>query len=178
MKILLSLILLLSITACSTLPPAIDNPPANDISYSQASGDITRYLGAPVRWGGVIIDVLNEQSYSRVQVMAYPLNNYGRPIIDKPHLGRFYIDSGEFLDPAVYAKDKEITVAGALNGDREQMVGKKMLRLPVIKAHTLHLWPDYQPRYYYDGYYPYPGYFGFYGYPYFWGGYYGYYPRY
>lgn len=175
MKILLSLIFLLSITACSTLPPAIKNPPARDISYSQASADITHYRGAPVRWGGVIIDVLNDESFSRLQVLTYPLNCYGRPDRNKRSQGRFYIDSTEFLDPAVYAKDKEVTVAGVLNGDQKLMIGKKMLRLPVIKASTLYLWPNY---YYYDGFYPGYYYGGYYGYPYYWGSYYGYYPRY
>ncbi|WP_024298699.1 Slp family lipoprotein [Methylomicrobium lacus] len=177
MKILLSLILLLPLTGCSTLPPAIEDPPAIDISYPQASADITRYQGSPVRWGGVIIDVQNEQAFTRLQVMAYPLNSYGRPIRDKPHQGRFYVDSSEFLDPAIYAKEQEITAAGVLNGDQELLVGKKPLRLPVIKATTLHLWPEYEPLpYYYEGYYP--GYYRYYGYPYFWGGYYGIYPRY
>ena len=44
----------------------------------------------------------------------YPLNYYGRPQLNKPSEGRFVIKSTEFLDPAVYAKDKEITVAGTL----------------------------------------------------------------
>lgn len=185
MKYLSLLALCLSLTACSTLPPAIEDPPAVDISYSQASGDAARYRGASVRWGGVIIDGLNEQSFSRLQVMAYPLNSYGRPVRDKPPQGRFYVYSSEFLDPAVYAKGKEITAAGLLNGDEELMIGKKPLRLPKLNATTLYLWPEYdRSSYYYNrgfgpgGFYPYPGYYGYYGYPYFWGGYYGYYPRY
>jgi outer membrane lipoprotein len=183
MKCRLLFIFYLSLTACSTLPTAIDDPPAVDISYSQASNDIARYRGAPVRWGGVIIDVLNEKSFSRLQVLSYPLNSYGRPVRDKPPQGRFYIDSSAFLDPAVYAKNKEVTAAGVLHGDEELMVGKKPLRLPVLHAHTLHLWPEYERLPYYGGYgprgfYPYSGYYGYYGYPYFWGGYYGYYPRY
>jgi outer membrane lipoprotein len=185
MKYLSLLALCLSLTACSTLPPAIEDPPAVDISYSQASSDAARYRGAPVRWGGVIIEILNEQSFSRLQVMAYPLNSYGRPVRDKPPQGRFYVYSNEFLDPAVYAKDREITAAGLLNGDEELMIGKKPLRLPRLNVRTLHLWPEYdRSPYYYNrgfgpgGFYPYPGYYGYYGYPYFWGGYYGYYPRY
>jgi outer membrane lipoprotein len=182
MKYLPLLILCFSLTACSTLPPAIEDPPAVDISYPQALSDMARYREHPVRWGGVIIDVLNEQSFSRLQVMAYPLNSYGRPVRDKPPQGRFYVYSNTFLDPAIYAEDKEVTAAGTLKGDEELMVGKKPLRLPALRATTLHLWPRYERMpYYYNsgfgpgGFYPYPGY---YGYPYFWGGYYGYYPRY
>lgn len=179
MKTPLSLLLLCALSACSTLPPAIEDPPAVDITYPQARADGKRYQGAPVRWGGVIIDIQNETTYSRVQVMAYPLNYYGRPNRDKPHQGRFYIDSREFLDPAIYAKDREITAAGTLAGEQELRIGNMPLRLPVIQSATLHLWPEYERMPYYNGgFYPFPNYYGYYGYPYFWGGYYGYYPRY
>lgn len=170
---LFPIVALFLLSACSTLPPAIKNPPAVDISYRQASAGIAQYQGASARWGGVVIDVLNEQNYSLLQVMAYPLNGNGRPDLDKAHEGRFYVKSPEFLDPAIYAKDREVTAAGTLNGDKELTVGKKTLRLPLIEAHTIHLWPEYErpPYYYYNGYYPY-----YYGYPYFWGG--GYFLRY
>jgi outer membrane lipoprotein len=166
-------ICILSLSACSNLPPAIENPPLYDISYSEATRDIGHYKDAPVRWGGVVIDVENEQNYSLIQVLNYPLNYYGRPQLDKPNKGRFLIKSPEFQDPAVYKKDKEITVAGILKGDIARTVGNKTLRLPLILSTVLHLWPDYVPGNYYGGFgygYPYYGYYGYY--PYYWGGYY------
>lgn len=180
MKKQLLSICVLQISACSNLPPAIENAPLYDISYSQATRNIAQFKDAPVRWGGVIIDVENEQNYSLVQVLYYPLNNYGRPRLDKANEGRFLVKSPEFLDPAVYSKDTEITVAGILMGDIERTVGKKNLRLPQISANVIYLWPVYVPGNYYGyggygyggfGYgYPYYGYYGYY--PYYWGGYY------
>jgi outer membrane lipoprotein len=174
---LLSICVLL-LSACSNLPPAIEYPPLYDISYSEAIRDIAHFKDAPVRWGGVVIDVENEQKFSLVQVLYYPLNSYGRPRLDKPNKGRFLIQSTEFLDPAVYTKDTEITVAGTLKGDMERTVGNKTLRLPFISSKVIHVWPVYAPGNYYgyDGYgyggfgYPYYGYYGYY--PYYWGGYY------
>ena len=172
---LLSICILL-LSACSNLPPAIENPPLYDISYSEATRNIARFKDAPVRWGGVVIDVENEQNFSLVQVLYYPLNSYGRPQLDKPNEGRFLIKSPEFLDPAVYKKDIEITAAGTLKGDIDRAVGNKSLRLPIIAAKVIHLWPAYEyGNYYgYGGYggfgYGYP-YYGFYGYPYYRGGY-------
>ena len=155
--------------ACSSLPPSIENPPSLDISYSQASQQINTYKNAPVRWGGVIIDLQNEQSFSLLQVLSYPLNSYGRPQPDEAYQGRFLVKTPEFLDPSVYVKDKEVTVAGTLNGDTERVIGNKALRVPVIAATVIHLWPDYEPVPYYGGfgygYYPYSGYG-----PYYWGG--------
>jgi outer membrane lipoprotein len=170
---LLSICLLLS--ACSNLPPAIEDPPLYDLSYSEATRDIAHFKDAPVRWGGVVIDVQNEQNYSLVQILYYPLNSYGRPRLDKANEGRFLIKSPQFLDPAVYTKDTEITVAGTLKGDVERKVGNKTLRLPLISSTIVYLWPAYVPGNYYGyggfGYgYPWYGYYGYY--PYYWGGYY------
>jgi outer membrane lipoprotein len=171
---LLSICILL-LSACSNLPPAIRDAPLFDISYSQASQDISHYKDAPVRWGGIVIDVENEQNFSLVQVLYYPLNSYGRPQLDKANEGRFLIKSPEFLDPTVYTKDTEITVAGTLKADIKRTIGNKTLRLPLISATVIHLWPAYTPDNYYgyggSGYgYPYYGYYGYY--PYYWGGYY------
>jgi len=159
------------------LPPAIKNAPEVNISYSQALKSAGSSKEAPVRWGGKIIDVQNEQTYSLVQIMYYPLNYYGRPKLAEPNEGRFAVKSPDFLDPAIYTKDAEITVAGTLKGDVEQIIGKKTLKIPLILSKVIHLWPEIERNNAYYGYggfgYGYPFY---YGYPYYWGG--GYYSPY
>lgn len=155
-RYLLSLCLLLS--ACANIPPAIENAPSYDLGYAQAIQAIGSFKGAPVRWGGMIVEVQNEQTYSQLQILYYPLNNYGRPQLDQANAGRFLVKTKEFLDPAIYTKNLEITVAGILNGDAEQMVGNKSLRLPLINATTLYLWPAYDPYYGYSGYDRFGGY--------------------
>jgi len=168
-RYLLTICLLLS--ACANLPTAIKNPPLHDISYSQAVQNLASYKNAPVRWGGIITDVENEQDFSLVQVLYYPLDSDGEPERDRPNEGRFVFKSPQFLDPAVYTKNSAITVAGTLIGDIERTVGKKVLRVPLILATTIYLWPVYDYSNYYDGYgYGYNPYYG--GYPYYWGNYY------
>ena len=172
----------LLLNACSNLPSAIENAPAYDLTYNEASQNIAKYKKAPVRWGGVIVDVENEQTKTLVQVLYYPLNRYGRPKLDEPNEGRFLIEQPEFLDPAVYTKCSEITVAGIIKGDDERTIGKKVMRLPLILATTIYLWPTYVRSNYYQGYgygFDYDPYYGGYGfYPYYWGGYYRPYPYY
>ncbi|MCK9397082.1 MAG: Slp family lipoprotein [Methylobacter sp.] len=161
----------LLLNACSNLPPAIKNPPLFDLSYTQAIQKIADYKDAPVRWGGIIIDVENEQNFSLVQVLSYPLEGDGEPDADQQSVGRFIIKSPEFLDPAVYTKDAKITVAGTLSGDIERSIGKKVIRLPLVSASTIYLWPVYAYSNYYNGFgYGYDPYYG--GYPYYWGNYY------
>ena len=180
------LFIYLLLTACSSLPPTIENPPVFDLSYSTANQEPTRYKNMPVRWGGIIAEVENEQNASFMQVLLYPLNSYGRPLLNEQPQGRFVVKSDKFLDPLVYAKKSEITVAGMLTGSINRTIGKKTVTLPLVSSSTLYLWPVYDYGNYYGGYgyYPYGGFGGFGGYyysPYYgfpnygWGG--GYYPH-
>lgn len=178
MKYILAIACLI-LQACSNLPPAIQDPPAFDLSYQEALNNSAKHKNAPVRWGGTIVEIENEPGYSALQVLLYPLGSYGRPDLDEANQGRFVVKNPEFLDPAVYKKDTVITVAGILEGVAERKIGNRTLILPLVLATHIHLWQevDYYPYYggyggfgYGPGYYPYGG---FYGYsPYYWGGYY------
>jgi outer membrane lipoprotein len=172
------------LSACVGLPAAVKNVPVSKLSYKEASAAPNSYKGTLVRWGGVIIDVENEENHTLVQVLSYPLDYAGRPQSTKQSEGRFVVKSAEFLDPAVYKKDREITVAGELEGDIERQIGKKTVRLPLLASTAIYLWPIYQANPYGYGY-GYGGYGGWgggwgpwgmspygYGSPFYWGGYY------
>jgi len=164
------------IAACVHLPPGIENPPPYDLAYHEALTRIKNVDTAPIRWGGVIVGVENQQDSSLVQVLYYPLSRHGKPQIENAPLGRFVFKTAEFLDPAIYTKNRLVTVAGALSGAIERKVGEKSLTLPLVAATTVYLWP-LQPRDIYGpgsvgfGYYP----FGFGYYPYYWRPYYRFY---
>ena len=132
-----------------------------DISYNQANQNTENYENAPVRWGGVIVDVENEEDYSLMQVLFYLLDYYGRPQVDKPE-GRFVIKSPEFLDPAIYVSGREITVAGLIDGKIERTIDKKKIMVPLITSTAIHLWPSRYRNDNYDYYYGYPSYRGYY----------------
>ena len=174
----LSLFTCIFLSACAGLPAAVRNVPVEKVSYSEVSKNPNHYKDTSVRWGGVIIDVENEESFTQVQVLSYPLNYSGRPQLSKSPEGRFLIKSSQFLDPAVYAKDREITVAGTIEGDAQRMIGKKSVSMPLLSSKAIYLWPVYQydPNSYRGfgygfgyGFSPYFGY-GYYGSPY-WGRY-------
>ena len=133
MKLYLLLACLL-LSACTGLPSAVENAPAMQLSYQQVSQDINNHKDTPVRWGGVIISVENQEQASLMQVVFHSLDYSGRPQLHKPGEGRFVVKSAEFLDPAIYAKDKEITVAGVITGDIERTVGKRIIQVPLLSA--------------------------------------------
>lgn len=148
MRIFLIAISLL-LGACSTLPPAFEDGNIKHISYARVSEDAQRYKNTRVRWGGVIIDLKNEENFSLMQVQFYPLDFYGRPEIDETSAGHFFIKSAEKLDPKDYAANREIAVVGVIEGKTGPSESHGTTGLPLIKATAIHLWPiAYRNNYY------------------------------
>jgi len=141
------LMICLLLSACASLPQAMKNVPVTDITHAQAIENMDTHKDAPVRWGRVIIDVENNENYTLIQALLYPISYLGRPNLAKPNGGLFIIRSEKFLDPLIYAKENEITVVGTLNGYKERKVGKKIIRVPLIQSEAIHLWPE---NYHYD----------------------------
>tara|TARA_Y100001936_G_scaffold244586_1_gene285211 strand:- start:25438 stop:25911 length:474 start_codon:yes stop_codon:yes gene_type:complete len=152
------------------MPKAIQNMNVGDTSYSQAIQNIDAHRNTPVRWGGIIISVENENNFSLIQVLSYPLDYSGRPLLNEEHEGRFLIKSTKFLDPIVYAKKNEISVVGKLDGDLQLTIGKRTIRAPLILSTGIHIWPKRHNRYRHDKYRWHP--YGYYSYPFFRGGWY------
>jgi len=148
MRIYLIFVYLL-LSACATLPPAFEDAQVTDISYLQVSVDLDSYKNTSVRWGGVIVDVENDENFSLMQVLFYPLDYYGRPELDKPSEGRFAIKSAKFLDPMDYLADREIIAVGVIDGEIERTIDNKRLRMPLITSEAIHLWPvNFRGNYY------------------------------
>ena len=164
MKLNVMMALLMVLTACSTLPPSINDAPQPDIQLQQHL--ITDAIGKQVRWGGRIIEVDNDEEDTRIQVLAFPLNSFGRPDSNQDSLGRFMIYSKGFLDPEVYKVDRYITVFGTILQQHTIQVGKKNLALPMVEMNEHHIWKQeryydddfhspywLRPHYYYQNYY-------------------------
>ena len=158
------LILCVFLNACSSLPAGIRHAPEMDIQYHNVITDIQDFQGLPVRWGGTIIDVENEQGASSAQVLYYPLNRNARPELNQQAQGRFVMQSSKLLDPAIYVKGTSVTIAGTLQGTMEKQIGKKSISLPVINIVDSYVWPPREKRYVYRSYGYSPNYYGYYGY--------------
>lgn len=139
----------LLISACSVLPPAFKEEQITDISYKRVGEDLASYKNTVVRWGGVIVNVENEDNYSLMQVLFYPLDYYGRPELNKPSEGQFVIKSTNFLDPKAYAANREVIVVGVIDSEIESIIDNKNIHIPLIKSKGIYLWPiSYDGNYY------------------------------
>ncbi len=166
---------LILLSACSSLPPKISNPPAEDLQLKQVALDVDRYIGKTVRWGGKIIKVNNDDKFSTVQVLHYPLNSSGRPKTEQTSQGRFIIKSKKFLDPEIYKEGKLVTFVGLVQSKTTIQIDQKALLLPVVNSFDSHIWSSrvlgtshyyighhHGGMHYGYGYYPYGRYYNHY----------------
>jgi outer membrane lipoprotein len=161
------LLLTLLLSACaSQVPQNIRKAPADNLSLEQVREHTADYLGRQVRWGGTIIETGNREAATLLTVLGRPLYKGGEPKFTDDSAGRFIAIVPAFLDPQVYAPDRQVTFTGSLLRTETGKVGEYPYTYPVIQADVWYLWPEeterprgYPPPWYYDPWYPY-------GYPY------------
>jgi len=131
------------LSACATTPPfsdAVLMKVEGTLTPEQAVRDATHDV--QVLWGGVIIGVVNLPDHTDVTVLFYPLGRSQRPDPDQSPQNRFIVRYSGFLETTVYARGREITVLGSLQGVEDGKVGDAPYRFPVIKADKVHLWAE------------------------------------
>jgi len=107
------------------------------------------------------------------EILERPLNDRARPETTDSSQGRFLACAPGFYDPAVYAKGRDVTVTGTLEGkNASAKIGAYEYEYPRVNADEVYLWPKerhtrevyYVPSWYY-AWYPW-GPFGPWYYPY------------
>lgn len=166
---LLLLTVVLALGACATyVPEPIKTAPAGNPSLAEVRTNPERFVGSRVRWGGTIVEVQNRADETLVQIVARELTDDGKPKAGDRSSGRFIARADGFLDPAIYADGRRLTVTGEVTGLQVKEVGEYDYRFPVIDVEASYLWPREieavrGPRYYdpywdpfwYDPWYPY-----------------------
>lgn len=169
MRLIMLPILLIALNACSNaVPDRVRTAPAGNPPLPVVINSPESYLNTQVRWGGTIANVRNLPQETQVEIVARELAGDGEPKSLDRSEGRFIAIFNRFLDPAIYAIDRNLTVTGTITGSTEQKLGDMDYRYPLVKVESYYLWPKPLPRYdYYDPFlydpwypywYPYPWY--------------------
>jgi outer membrane lipoprotein len=155
---------------CASRPPApISQAPAEPLSLAEVRAQPARFVGAEVRWGGVITRVENKADRTWIEVVSRELRSNGRPDLDGSSEGRFIASFPGFADPMVYQTDYLLTVTGTLEQPVTRPIGEYEYTFPVVAVAGSYLWkvepaipyPDYAPTWwdpwspYYPRHYPY-----------------------
>ena len=151
------LLLALLLSACaSQVPQNIRVAPADMPSLQQVRAQTADHLGQQVRWGGTIIETGNREDATWLTVLGRPLYKGGKPRFTDDSAGRFIAIVPEFLDPQIYAADRQVTVSGTVLRTETGKVGEYPYTYPVVQADAWYLWPE-ETEWTYG--YPYPGWY-------------------
>ena len=161
----LPLVTALAFGGCATIPkPLQGNYAPVELSAAQTGTAST----TPIRWGGEIIQTEPREQQTCFFVLAEPLDSQARPQRRADSLGRFVACRQGFYDPEVFAKGREITVTGTLDGTVQHKIGQFDYTYPNVVANNVYLWPK-RPLYIQTPNYGMWGPWGPWGDP-FWGG--------
>jgi outer membrane lipoprotein len=153
------LVLFLWIVSCAPFSQEVMQEVKKDIDFSEAIKNPEAFRGESVIWGGVIIETVARPSDTLILVRQTELDFQKQPKDLDRSAGRFIVRYAGFLDPAIYSKDREITVVGTIAGKEDRPVGERLYTYPVVDVRDLRLWEKrMDPPYYYDPWYwgPYP----------------------
>ena len=106
--------------------------------------------------GGVIVDTKLTEKGSQIEVLYIPVNGSGYLRDSQLHQGRFlavYSRSKGILDPLIYKKGREITLAGDFVEVRKGKIDEMEYSYPVFEVRQVHLWEEYRD---YPNVWPYP----------------------
>jgi len=169
-RIILIVIVCFLISSCTyAISRPVRDQARTDIPFSSIKENIDKYKGTVFVLGGVIVETKNTEEGSIIEAMHVPIDKYGNIVDTDRSSGRFMAIDRGYLDPLIYKKRREITIAGELIGIRKKKIGEIEYTYPLFAIKELHLWKEekgYSYYYYYHPPYPYPSYW--YRYPYWW----------
>jgi outer membrane lipoprotein len=142
------------------------------LAFGVVQKDPPAFQGKTVLWGGIIVETINRANETIIKVRQTDLDYQTRPANLDRSQGRFLIQYGGFLDPAIYKEGREITAVGEISGKEVFPLGDLQYTYPVMTAKEIYLWEvmipyrTIYPPWYYGPYYPWWGYRPYWPYPY------------
>ncbi len=134
------------LTACASKPPAaISKLPAENPTLTRVRLDIDDYIGAELRWGGVITKVENKADRTWIEIVGQELGSNGRPNSSGRSDGRFIASFDKFLDPVVYKNGRPLTVVGRIETGVTRPIGEYEYLFPVVEVEGSFLWKKRVP---------------------------------
>lgn len=134
--------LALALAACATVKPAFDTLPASNVPPPiEAAKNIAPFLDQPVVWGGMIIEVRNYERHSEFEILAFPLDDRQRPMLEQRDHGRFIAIVPGYVEAADWPMGRYVSLIGRVTGDRRGAVRQAEYVYPEVDVDRMHLWP-------------------------------------
>ncbi len=141
---------LLASGCATTIPKEVMERVNRNITFEALKENPTAYEGQTVLLAGVIVKTTNTPTGATLEIYQTQMDWEDRPAHTDVSKGRFLAQYGEFLDPEIFSKQRQVTVAGKVLGVKRMKLGEMEYPYPVIGAEAIHLWkkiktPPYDP---------------------------------
>jgi outer membrane lipoprotein len=140
MRILALLLSALLLTACAAGPRFDSRAYSQSPTPAEAAVDPALWRDSRVLWGGMILNSVNHEDGTEIEVLAYPLAGGQRPDTSRQPIGRFIVHKDAYLETIHYAQGRLVTVAGPFTSTRDGRVGDARFTWPLVEADGIHLW--------------------------------------
>ncbi|MFP2423276.1 Slp/YeaY family lipoprotein [Pseudescherichia vulneris] len=137
---LLAGVVIAVLSGCVTVPDAIKGTsptPQQDLVRVMSAPQL--YVGQEARFGGKVVNVLNVQGKTRLEIATVPLDDGARPTLGEPSRGRVYADVNGFLDPVDF-RNQLVTVVGPITGTAKGKIGDTAYTYLVMQANGYKRW--------------------------------------
>ena len=112
LSLILASLLLTQLLSCASAPDFDTTQVDHSLTPQSTIAEAEISRGKTVLWGGSILATTNLKEMTEIEVLAYPLNTYHRPLQDKKTLGRFILQHRGYLEATIYAQGRLLTVLG------------------------------------------------------------------
>ncbi len=137
---MLAALVAVSLTGCVTVPDEIKGTsPTPQMDLVRVMNAPQLYVGQEARFGGRVINIINQQGKTRLEIATLPLDAGARPILNSPSLGRIYADANGFLEPSDY-RGQLVTVVGPITGTAQGKVGGTTYTYMTMNANEWKRW--------------------------------------
>jgi outer membrane lipoprotein len=150
-------VVLLALSSCSpVLNREVMKEGVREFSLAQLQETPEVFQGKLFILGGLIVQTRLTGTGSQIEALSVPVDSLGYLRESEHTQGRFlalYPKSKGVLDPMVYEKGREVTLAGEFVEARKGMIDEMEYLYPVFEIREIYLWEerkDYYPYPYYD----------------------------
>jgi outer membrane lipoprotein len=125
MRKLLPIFLVILLTGCAHVVASDLRAQAEkDLNVEDLFANPTQYSGKTVMLGGEVINTVNLEDGTEIEVLEKPLDSRGRPLNTDLSRGRFIVIHPDRLDPAIFAPGREITTVATVTGFELRELGE------------------------------------------------------
>ena len=138
--LILALILFMGAGCAPVISEEVRRQAEPPLEFENLLADPAASQGRMVIFSGAILEAVNLSQGTRLMILQRPTGPSGRPLLTDESHGRFLAEVDRYLDVAVFASGREVTVAGRVTGVRPLPLGEIEYPYPVIEVKEIHLW--------------------------------------